>query len=173
MVAHRPARSVTDKRGAATRGSSWVHEPCPHQFRGHQKRCLRHRKVTGRPKHVRSTSSTTGRSFTHARSPQFGHVGGSMTDSTVTTRRRSNDNGSLTSNTFTAGRPTNSSHARVAFNTAGAPPDSTTSDIAKFAGPLLRAWDPHTPLIREAPQSPAGECDEISGQGWGPRGPLR
>jgi hypothetical protein len=29
--------------------------------------------------------------------------------------------------------------------------DSTTSDIANFAGPLLRVWDPHTPLICEAP----------------------
>ena len=27
----------------------------------------------------------------------------------------------------------------------------TTSDIAKFAGPLLRVRNPHTPLIREAP----------------------
>ncbi len=29
--------------------------------------------------------------------------------------------------------------------------NSTTSDIAKFAGPLLRVRDPHTPVIREAP----------------------
>lgn len=44
----------TDKQGAAIRGSLGVHEPCRHDGLRHHNRCLRHRNVTGRPKHARS-----------------------------------------------------------------------------------------------------------------------
>ena len=92
---------MTESRGAAIRGSSWLHDPIrPHRL-GQCQRCLRHRNITGRPKHVRSTRSTTGRSLTHARSPQPGHAGVEILDSTVTTRRPTS--GSSTSSTFTVG----------------------------------------------------------------------
>ena len=42
---------------------------------GTNQRCLRHTSRAGRPKHGRSTSSTTGRSFTHATVPQSRHAG--------------------------------------------------------------------------------------------------
>jgi hypothetical protein len=139
-VAHRPARSVTDSRGAAIRGSSWVQDPTRHHRRGQCQRCLRHRNVTGRPKHVRSTRSTTERSLTHARSPQPGHGGASTRDSTVITRHPTR--GSRTSSTFTAGRPTSSSHARVALNTAGAPRARRRQTSPSSQGPCYASGTP-------------------------------
>jgi general stress protein YciG len=66
-VTHRPARSVIARRGGAIPGASSVHDPTRHHECGHRHRRLRHTNRAGRPKHARSTSSTTGRSFDHAR----------------------------------------------------------------------------------------------------------
>jgi len=130
------------------RGSSWVRNRCGYQSLGRHGRCLRHRRVTGRPKHVSSTSSTTGRSFTHARPEQFGHTGDSMLDSIVTTTWRSKGSGSATSTTFTAGRPSNRTHKPGVQHSRGSS-DSTTLDTAKLAGPLLNVANPHIPLNGE------------------------
>ena len=83
------------------------------------------------PEAGRSTSSTTGRSFTHARSPQFGHAGESTTDSTVITSRPTN--GSTTSTTFPRGdRPTARTSRSVEHSRGTS--DSTTSDPDSFEG---------------------------------------
>jgi hypothetical protein len=69
-----PALVVIDNRTQPILGSSDVHEPMGHNELGHTHRYLRHDKRAGRPNAPRSTSSTTGRSFTHARPLHDGHT---------------------------------------------------------------------------------------------------
>ena len=108
--------------------------------------------------------------MTHARSPQPGQSGTDTLDSTVISSRPTS--GSTTSSTFTAGRPTNSSHARVAFNTAGVPPNSVGFDTAKFAGPLLRVRDPEVRSHPAHPRSALYGRDELP-DNWNPLTDLR
>jgi hypothetical protein len=67
---HCPARAVIARRGAAIRSSRAVHDPTGDDGTEQAYRCLRHTSRAGRPKHGRSTGSTTGRSFTQPAAPQ-------------------------------------------------------------------------------------------------------
>lgn len=81
-VTHRPALSVITSRDAAIAGASSVHDRVAHADRRHCHRTLRHTSREGRPKHARSTSSTTARSLTVAGCSQPGHAGRSARVST-------------------------------------------------------------------------------------------
>ena len=119
LTTQRPARSVRVMRGGAMRVSMIVHDPAGHAGSGQCQRCLRHTSRDGRPKQGRSTSSTQGRSLTHARTPQARHHAGSRRASMCTTI--GSFDWSSTARTLTSGKPTSSSHMRVALVSTGAP----------------------------------------------------
>jgi hypothetical protein len=66
---NRPARSVNPSRGEAIVGSSTVHT-APGTPATQTRRCLRHTSRAWRPKAVRSTSESSGRSLTRLATPQ-------------------------------------------------------------------------------------------------------
>ena len=113
-------------------GSSPVHDPTGHAPWRHRQRCLRHTSRARRPNTGRSTSSTSGRSFTSATVPQPRHIGRGRRDSTWIRNGRAGS--STTPSTFTSGRPTSSSHMRVGLISTGA-----LRIVRRQNPPILRA----------------------------------
>jgi hypothetical protein len=153
-VAHRPARSVIPARAGAIRPSVSVHVPPGHTGSGQRQRRLRHTRVAGRPNAGRSTSSTGGRSLTHALVPQPAQP---VTSTVVSTCTRSGSPGwSSMPTTVMSGSPTSRAHMRVALVSTGAP-EARRCRNHRFSGPLCRArwtppdYPPTPPLRSEAP----------------------
>ncbi len=137
-VAHRPARSVTDNLrrgdprvliGPATRPDTTAS--------GTRQRCLRHRNVTGRP-NARQIRQLHDRAVLDPRpltTPR--HTGVASLDCSRSPRC-ARPAARPPSRMFTAGRPTRTSHTRVAFNTSRGTSESdrlqTPSDAPLSSG---------------------------------------
>ena len=78
--------SVRVMRGGAMRVSTIVHDPAGHNGSGQCQRCLRHTSRDGRPKHGRSTSSTSSAGKTSRARRSSASAGGSDALSTTVTR---------------------------------------------------------------------------------------
>ena len=149
-VTHRPARSVITRRGAAIVETFSVNVATGHASVGHAHRNLRHASRVGLPKHGKSTSSTTGRSFTRNGPSQSGQVGGGARVSTWT--RNGPSSMSSTPSTVTSGNPTRSAHMRVGSSSTGASPGSGRRKTPPDSqSPCLQPRT-HTPLRSEAPR---------------------
>ena len=144
-------RSSPERSTTMWRSTKADRNPTAHAGTGHDQRILRHTNTVERPKHGRSANATSARSFTVTGPPHPPHVGRGPRDSIETTRPSSS---SATSSTFTSGRPTNSSHMRVASDDTGAPRPRDVRHLQIRRAPVPRPGPsvPHpTPLIREAP----------------------
>lgn len=120
LVIQRPARSLITSRGAPVRRSTSVHEPFGQSRSGHRNRRLCQRSRAGRPNAGRSTNSTTLRSFTWATTPHSGQP--TVASRSSVSIRNGPSGSSSTPRTFTSGRPTRSSHMRVASVSTGVLP---------------------------------------------------
>jgi hypothetical protein len=112
---------------------------------------LRHRNTTGRPAEAGEINQLDHRPILHLR-PLATLRTRLWADSGLHGDLKPADSGSATCNTLTADRPINTSHARIAFNTAGAPQSSDGVRHRQTPSALLRTRDPHIPLIREEPE---------------------
>src|SRR5680860_494047 len=130
------------------RPSTPTHDPIGHDDTEQHQRCLRHTRRAGRPKHGRSTSSTSGRSFNHASLPHAGHSGRKLRCSTCNTIGAPAS--STTPNTFTSGKPTSNSHTPIGFVSTGVLQSDSFATV-RLSGPLSTTANPYTPLIREEP----------------------
>lgn len=119
---------------------------------GQHQRCLCQTSRAGWPKAGRSTSSTVGRFFTHATTPQDGQPAFTVRSSTCTTTLVAV---SSTPSTVTAGKPTSSSHMRVgSVSTRGSPELDDLRQPSSSQGPCAASGMLPTqlgPLRSEAP----------------------
>src|SRR5690606_16630910 len=148
-VTCRPARSVTFARDAAIRASTSVNVLVSQSTSGQHQRRLCHTSTARRPNAGRSTNATWRRSFTRALVPHDRHATVVAVVSTWT-RNGPAGSSSSTARTFTAGKPTNSAHMRVASGSTRAPEVRLGSEP-----PILRALEPSTADPRYPPTPPA------------------
>ena len=115
----RPPPGAVSQRGTAILASCTVHDLVGQSVSRQHHRCLRHTSRAGRPKHGRSTSTTSSRSLIEPRVPQRRHHAcSSSLDSTFT--MIGPPGRSSTPRTFTSPKPTSSSHMRVGLHSTGA-----------------------------------------------------
>jgi hypothetical protein len=169
--ARRPTCSVAQPRPAGQRASRGGDRVIALRSRpqpaGHDQRRLRHTNLVGRPKHARSPSTATGRSFGAVLNPQVRHQSRSLVVSTSTAKP---SGPCSTAKSRTSPSPTSSSHMRVASEVTGGSVaidgGSATPKIAEppapNADPLPPATHAYTPLRREGP-----DFSSLAGPGRG------